>query len=150
MSVLRKRRRVERPRPSAVPSATALAEMTALAREARAQARAPYSRFAVGAALRTRTGEIVTGCNIENASFGLSVCAERVAIWKAVSEGLTDFEAIVIVSAARGPTPPCGACRQVLWECCGDIAVRMVNLRGRSRTVRLRTLLPQPFDASQL
>ncbi len=126
------------------------ATMTALAREARERARAPYSRFPVGAALKTRTGEIVTGCNIENASYGLSMCAERVAVWKAVSEGLAGFEAITIVTAAKRPTPPCGACRQVLWESCGDIAVHMVTLAGRARTLRLSELLPLPFDASGL
>ncbi len=78
------------------------------------------------------------------------MCAERVAVWKAVSEGLTDFEAIAIVSAAKQPTPPCGACRQILWEYCGDIAVHMATLTGRSRTARLHELLPLPFDASGL
>ncbi len=126
------------------------AAMTALAREARGHAQAPYSRFRVGAALKTRSGEIVTGCNIESASYGLSVCAERVALWKAVSEGLRDFESIAIVTAARQPTPPCGACRQVLWEYCGDIVVRMTTLSGRSRTLRLRQLLPLPFDEGRL
>jgi len=129
---------------------SAPAELLALAREARERAHAPYSRFAVGAALKTHAGEIVTGCNVESASYGLSVCAERVAVWKAVSEGLAGFEAITIVSAAAQPTPPCGACRQVLWEYCGDIVVRMVTLSGRARTRRLRQLLPLPFDASQL
>jgi cytidine deaminase len=133
-----------------LPRERALTAMTALAREAREHARAVYSRFRVGAALKTQTGEIVTGCNIENASYGLSVCAERVAVWKAVSEGLTGFQAITIVSAAREPTPPCGACRQILWEYCGDIAVHMANLTGRSRIVWLRELLPTPFDASRL
>jgi cytidine deaminase len=133
-----------------LPRKQTLTAMTALAREARERARAPYSRFKVGAALKTRAGEIVTGCNIENASYGLSVCAERVAVWKAVSEGLTAFEAIAVVSAAQQPTPPCGACRQILWEYCGDIAVHMANLAGRSRTVRLSELLPIPFDASRL
>jgi cytidine deaminase len=133
-----------------LPRKQAPTAMITLAREARERARAPYSRFKVGAALKTRTGEIVTGCNIENASYGLSVCAERVAVWKAVSEGLTGFEAIAIVSAAEQPTPPCGACRQILWEYCGDIAVHMANLTGRSRNQRLRELLPLPFDASRL
>jgi len=124
--------------------------MTALAREARRRARAPYSRFAVGAALRTRTGEIVTGCNIENATYGLTLCAERVAVFKAVSEGLTEFDAIVVVAGGKRPASPCGPCRQILWELCGDIVVRMVDLKGRSRTTRLRHLLPMPFDDADL
>jgi cytidine deaminase len=128
------------------PSPTSLAEMARLAAEAREHAHAPYSGFRVGAALKTSAGEIVTGCNVENASYGLSLCAERVAVVKAVSEGLGSFTAIVIVADAPRPTPPCGACRQILWELCGDIWVRMVDLGGRSRTLRLGELLPLPFD----
>jgi cytidine deaminase len=135
------------PRTRRRPSRTALAEMAHLAREARERARAPYSRFRVGAALRVVTGEIVTGANIENASYGLSMCAERV---KAVSESLTDFDAIVVVADGPRPTAPCGPCRQILWELCGNLTVHMVNLRGRSRTVRLRELLPHPFDDQSL
>jgi cytidine deaminase len=124
--------------------------MTALAREARERARAPYSRFGVGCALKTRAGEIVTGCNIENASYGLSMCAERVAVFKAVSEGLEGFDAIVVVAGGKRPASPCGPCRQILWELCGDILVHMVDLRGRSRSTRLGKLLPLPFDESDL
>lgn len=127
-----------------------LVAMTALAREARQRARAPYSRFAVGAALKVRSGEIVTGCNVENASYGLSMCAERVAVFKAVSEGFTEFDAIVVVAGGKRPTPPCGACRQILWELCGDILVRMVDVEGRSRSTRLRALLPLAFDGGDL
>ena len=134
------------PRTRRRPSPTALAEMARLATEAREHARAPYSRFRVGAALRIDTGEIITGCNIENASYGLSMCAERVAVFKALSEGLTGFDAIAIVADAARPTPPCGPCRQILWELCGNVTVHMVNLKGRSRTLRLRELLPFPFD----
>jgi cytidine deaminase len=133
-----------RPRPSA------LASMVALAREARERAHAPYSRFKVGAALKTRAGEIVTGANVENASYGLSMCAERVAVFKAVSEGLSDFDAIVVVAGSKRPPPPCGACRQILWELCGDVLVHMVSLEGASRTVRLRELLPLPFGEDHL
>jgi len=124
--------------------------MTALAREARTRARAPYSRFAVGAALRARSGEVVTGCNVENASYGLTMCAERVAVFKAVSEGITAFDAIVVVAGGKRPASPCGPCRQILWELCGDILVRMVDLKGRSRTTHLRALLPMPFDEADL
>jgi cytidine deaminase len=137
-------------RKAAAPSRAMLAAMAALAREARERARAPYSRFKVGAALKTRSGEIVTGCNIENASYGLSMCAERVAVFKAVSEGLGDFDAIAVVAGARRLAPPCGPCRQILWEYCGDLLVHMSDLRGRTRTMRLRDLLPLPFDAANL
>jgi cytidine deaminase len=132
------------------PTRSILAAMTALAREARERAHAPYSRFKVGAALKTRTGEIVTGCNIENASYGLSMCAERVAVFKAVSEGLDDFDVITVVADSKRITPPCGPCRQILWEYCGDVLVHMSDLRGRSRTMRLADLLPMPFDGGHL
>jgi len=127
-----------------------LAAMTALAREARERARAPYSRFKVGAALKTRTGEIVTGCNIENASYGLTMCAERVAVFKAVSEGLSDFDVVTVVADAKRLAPPCGPCRQILWEFCGDVLVHMDNLRGERVTRRLAELLPLPFDRNNL
>ncbi len=131
-------------------SLAVLAALAAFAREARERAQARYSGFKVGAALETSQGEIVTGCNIENASYGLSMCAERVALFKAVSEGLTDFRAIAIVAASKRLTPPCGPCRQILWEYCGDIAVHLADLQGHSRTLRLRELLPLPFDAGHL
>ena len=124
--------------------------MAALAREARELAHAPYSGFKVGAALKTRAGEIVTGCNLENASYGLTMCAERVAVFKAVSEGLSDFEAIVVVADSKQLTAPCGPCRQILWEFCGDILVHMSNSKGRTRLMRLRDLLPLPFDGRSL
>jgi cytidine deaminase len=121
-----------------------------LARQARRRAHAPFSRFKVGAALRTRTGEVVTGCNVENASYGLTLCAERVAVFKAVSEGIRGFEAIAVVADSRRLTPPCGPCRQILWEFCGDLTVHMADLHGRTRTMRLSELLPFPFDRSHL
>ena len=132
------------------PSRTTLAEMARLAAEARERARAPYSGFRVGAALKTRTGQIVTGCNIENASYGLTICAERVAVFKAVSEGLDGFDTITVVVDASRLTAPCGSCRQILWEFCGNIWVHMVDLKGRSRTLRLSKLLPLPFDRRNL
>ena len=106
----KKKRPASRRRPAkrALPTRSMLAAMAALAREARERAHAPYSRFKVGAALKTRTGEIVTGCNIENASYGLSMCAERVAVFKAVSEGLDDFDVIAVVEVSMRITPPCG------------------------------------------
>jgi cytidine deaminase len=127
-----------------------LAELSQLARRARRRAVAPFSGFKVGAALRTRTGEVVTGCNVENASYGLTLCAERVAVFKAVSEGMRRFDAIAVVADSKLLTPPCGACRQILWEFCGDIRVHMSDLQGRTRTVRLSELLPFPFDRGHL
>ncbi len=127
-----------------------LRDLARLARSARARAHAPFSRFKVGAALRARSGEIVTGCNVENASYGLTLCAERVAVFKAISEGIQGFDAISVVAASPRLTPPCGSCRQILWEFCGDIWVNMGDLKGRSRTMRLAELLPFPFDDRNL
>jgi cytidine deaminase len=116
------------------------------AREARARARAPYSGFMVGAALETVDGQIVTGCNIENASYGLTVCAERVALLKALSEGHEAFTRIAVVADTAQATPPCGACRQLLWEYCGDIQVVLASLTGVKGRYQLSRLLPIPFD----
>jgi cytidine deaminase len=127
-----------------------LHELALLARRARKLAHAPFSKFKVGAALRTATGEIVTGCNIENASYGLTICAERTAVFKAVSEGMRRFEAIAVVADSPRITPPCGPCRQILWEFCGDIWVHMEDLKGRSLTMRMSEILPYPFDARNL
>lgn len=127
-----------------------LRDLIRLAAMARQKAHAPFSRFKVGAALRTRTGEIVTGCNVENATYGLTVCAERVAVWKAVSEGIRDFDAVAVVADSKRPTAPCGPCRQILWELCGDIWVHMAPVRGKVVTHRLSKLLPLPFDARNL
>ena len=129
-------------------SSAGAADLVRLAREARQRAHAPFSKFKVGAALRTREGEIVTGCNVENASYGLTMCAERVAVFKAVSEGLREFDAIAVVADAPRPTAPCGACRQILWEFCGDIEVTLTNLHGKTETLRLKDLFPRPFDDS--
>jgi cytidine deaminase len=132
------------------PDAPDLRALVRLARQARRAAHAPFSGFKVGAALRTRAGEIVTGCNIENATYGLTLCAERVAVFKAVSEGLRRFDAVAVVADAPRLAAPCGPCRQILWEFGGDIWVHMENLAGRSRTVRLAELLPMPFDSRNL
>jgi cytidine deaminase len=118
------------------------------ARAARENAHAPYSHFQVGAAAVTKSGRIITGCNIENASYGLTLCAERVAIFKAISEGERTFEAIAVVTDAAVLTPPCGACRQILWEFCGDAEVVLANLAGRTEVHRMSALLPKPFDSS--
>jgi len=116
------------------------------ARAARLGALAEYSRFKVGAALETAGGEIITGCNIENATYGLTMCAERVAIYKALSEGHRDFRRIVVVADTAEPTPPCGACRQILWEFAGDVEVILANLEGVTARHEMRDLLPGPFD----
>src|SRR5436190_17599909 len=105
-------------------------ELVAKAAEARLRALAPYSGFKVGAAIEAADGRVYTGCNIENVSYGLSICAERVALWKALSEGAKDFRAMAIVSEADTLTSPCGACRQLLWEYCGDIAIHLHSLKG--------------------
>lgn len=124
--------------------------MIALARRARDFAFAPFSRFKVGAAIRTRDGRIYTGCNVENASFSLTLCAERVAIFKAISEGTREFTQVVIVTDAAKLTPPCGACRQVLWEFAPDAEVILANVRGRTRRMKMASLLPSPFDSRDL
>ena len=118
--------------------------------EARENALAPYSGFKVGAAIRTRDGRIYTGCNIENVSYGLSICAERVALWKALSEGGHEFSEMVIVTGADILTSPCGACRQLLWEYCGDITIYLHSLKGLNEQYRLADLFPYPFDNRSL
>ena len=127
-----------------------LQELARQARQARRRAHAPFSRFKVGAALRTTSGEIVTGCNIENASYGLTMCAERVAVFKAVSDGLRRFDAISVAVDSPRLAAPCGPCRQILWEFCGDIWVHMVDLGRKTLTVRMSELLPYPFDRRNL
>jgi cytidine deaminase len=118
--------------------------------EARENAHAPYSHFHVGAALQDAAGRVHTGCNIENATYGLTLCAERVAVFKAVSEGVRAFRRIAIAADTDRLAPPCGACRQILWEFCGDIEILLVNPRGQTESHRLKDLFPRPFDASLL
>jgi cytidine deaminase len=125
-------------------------ELVAHARSARAFAVAPFSGFSVGAALQTKAGRIYTGCNVENASYGLTVCAERVALLKALSEGERDFVAIAVAADASVPTPPCGPCRQLLWEFCGDIPIVLANLTSITGRHHLKDLLPLPFDSHVL
>ncbi len=122
--------------------------LIAAAKDARLNAHAPYSNFRVGAALRAASGRIFGGCNVENATYGLTVCAERVAIFKAISEGERGFDAIAVVTDAESLTPPCGACRQLIWEFCGDVPVILSNLKGKAETIRMRDLFPKPFDSS--
>jgi len=120
--------------------------LVAAARAAREHAVADYSHFKVGAALETDAGDIVTGCNIENASYGLTICAERTAIFKALSEGKRAFTRIAVVADTADPTPPCGACRQIIWEFCGDIEVILANTQQVTKTLQMKDLLPLPFD----
>ena len=123
----------------------------AAATKARENAHAPFSKFKVGAALRAKSGKIYGGCNVENASYGLTCCAERVAIFKAISEGERGgFDAIAVVTDTDVLTPPCGACRQLIWEFCGDVPVVMANPRGKVEIERSGQLLPHPFDASMI
>jgi len=117
---------------------------------ARANAHAPFSKFKVGAAIEDETGRIFTGCNVENATYGLTICAERVAVFKAISEGARKFTRIAVAADTEVLTPPCGACRQILWEFCGDAELTLVNLQGKTETFRLKELFPRPFDASFL
>ena len=123
-----------------------LPDLITKATEARERAIATYSGFKVGAALETNDGRIYTGCNIENVSYGLTVCAERVALWKALSEGAREFRQIAVVTDDTTATPPCGACRQLLWEYCGDVTVHLHSLKGPAAQYRLAELLPHPFD----
>ena len=124
--------------------------LIAAARTAREHAHAPYSNFRVGAAIRAKSGRIFTGCNVENATFGLTLCAERVAIFKAISEGERGFDAVAVVADTGALTPPCGSCRQILWEFCGDAEVILANLNGKVERYRMSALLPKPFDQSFL
>ena len=124
--------------------------LIAAAKQARENAHARFSNFKVGAGLRTSSGKIYGGCNVENATYGLTMCAERVAIFKAISEGERKFDAIAVVTDTDALTPPCGACRQLIWEFCGDVPVVMSNLKGKVEVIPMRELFPKPFDASNL
>lgn len=120
------------------------------ARDVRENAYAPFSEFKVGSAIETDDGEIVSGCNVESASYGLTVCAERVAIWKAISQGKRKIVKVAVVADTEDLTPPCGVCRQIIWEFGGDIPVVFANLNGKIETVQMRDLLPRAFDTKFL
>jgi cytidine deaminase len=126
------------------------AKLIEAARGAREKAFAPFSGFKVGAAVETREGRVFTGCNVENASYGLTMCAERVAIFKAISEGEREFARICVIGDAETLTPPCGACRQIIWEFCGDAEIILANLAGDVKTFQMSELLPEAFDAKFL
>lgn len=130
---------------------TKLEELIEAARSVREKAYAPYSKFKVGAAVETCEGKVYSGCNVENSSYGLTICAERAALAKAVSEGKRLFSRIVIIADTKIPVPPCGACRQVILELCGrDVLVVMTNLDGQVVSRSIEELLPLPFDKSLL
>jgi cytidine deaminase len=126
--------------------AETLQRLLAVARDVRLRAQAHFSGFKVGAALESPGGIITSGCNVENASYSLTICAERVALVKALSEGVTAFTRVVVVADTDAPTPPCGPCRQLLWEYAGDIEVIIANTTTTLGRYQLADLLPLPFD----
>ena len=128
-------------------SEESLQQLLETAKTARLQSIAPFSNFLVGAALKTADGKVYTGCNVESASYGLTVCAERVAIWKALSEGERDFIELAIVADTGSLTPPCGTCRQIIWEFAKSATIMLGNLRGETQIVSISELLPRAFDA---
>jgi len=117
------------------------------AKRARQQSVAPFSNFQVGAAVKTAAGKVYTGCNVESASYGLTVCAERVAIWKALSEGERQFTDLAVVADTETLTPPCGTCRQIIWEFARGARIVFANLEGKSEEFHIGDLLPRAFDA---
>ena len=127
-----------------------MSDLLQAALQVRENAHAPFSKFKVGAAIEDESGRIFTGCNVENATYGLTVCAERVAVFKAISEGARRFRRVAVAADTDVLTPPCGACRQILWEFCGDIEVILVNLQGKTEKFQMKDLFPRPFDASFL
>lgn len=120
------------------------------AKKAKRYSYSPYSRFRVGAALLASNGKIFTGCNIENSSYGLTICAERTAIFKAISEGVSSFRALAVVSDGEDFTPPCGACRQVLMDLAANIDFLMTDKKGNYKSLKLNVLLPYPFVKKNL
>ena len=128
-------------------SEDSLHSLVEIATASRLHSVAPFSNFLVGAAVRTESGKVYTGCNVESASYGLTVCAERVAIWKALSEGERQFTELAVVADTESLTPPCGTCRQIIWEFAKHATVVLANLRGQRETVSIKNLLPRAFDA---
>lgn len=124
--------------------------LIAAALKVRENAHAPFSKFKVGAAVEDIDGRIHTGCNVENATYGLTICAERNAIFKAISEGARKFRRIAVIADTDTLTPPCGACRQILWEFCGDVEIVLANLDGTTESLRMGSIFPRPFDSSFL
>ena len=128
-------------------SEESLQELLEKAKAARLRSIAPFSNFLVGAAIKTDEGKVYIGCNVESASYGLTVCAERVAIWKALSEGERNFTELAIVADTETLTPPCGTCRQIIWEFAKHATIVLGNLRGETQIVSIKELLPRAFDA---
>ena len=128
-------------------SEESLQELLETAKAARLRSIAPFSNFLVGAAVKTEEGKVYIGCNVESASYGLTVCAERVAIWKALSEGERHFTELAVVADTDTLTPPCGTCRQIIWEFAKNATIVLGNLHGESQIVSIRELLPRAFDA---
>jgi cytidine deaminase len=128
-------------------SEESLQQLIETAKLARLRSIAPFSNFLVGAAVKTDEGKVYTGCNVESASYGLTVCAERVAIWKALSEGERQFTELAIVADTESLTPPCGTCRQIIWEFAKNATIVLGNLRGETQIVSIKELLPRAFDA---
>ena len=120
-------------------------DLVSEARKARENAVAPFSKFKVGAALRTSEGKVYRGCNVENCTYGLTVCAERVALLSALAAGEREFTSIAVMTQSEKPGTPCGPCRQLMWEFCGDIDIVLANLTGQTRDFKLSQLLPEPF-----
>jgi cytidine deaminase len=132
-----------------LPAAT-IEQLILAARAVRERAYAPFSKFKVGVAIEDEGGAIYTGCNVENATYGLTMCAERVAVFKAISEGASKLVRVAVVADTEKLTPPCGACRQILWEFCGDADLILANLAGASERLRMSQIFPRPFDGSFL
>ena len=128
-------------------SEESLQELLEAAKAARLRSIAPFSNFLVGAAIKTNEGKVYIGCNVESASYGLTVCAERVAIWKALSEGERQFTELAIVADTDTLTPPCGTCRQIIWEFAKNATIMLGNLHGETQIVSIKELLPRAFDA---
>jgi cytidine deaminase len=145
-----RRVRARRIGPRRVHDASGEIDLIGAARRAREHADAAFSHFKVGAALEAGDGAVITGCNIENATYGLTMCAERVAMFKALSEGHRVFTRIAIAADTEAPTPPCGACRQILWEFGGNLEIQLANLHEEKGSYALKDLLPLPFDARLL
>jgi len=125
-------------------------ELIDAAKAARQNSYAPFSDFRVGAAIEMEDGTIISGCNVESASYGLTVCAERVAIWKAISDGKHNIKHLAVVADTEELTPPCGVCRQIIWEFGGNVPVILANLNGKRETVEMKELLPRAFDTKFL
>ena len=125
-------------------------ELIEAAKAVRENSYAPFSEFRVGAAIEMEDGSIIAGCNVESASYGLTVCAERVAIWKAISDGKHEIKHLAVVADTEDLTPPCGVCRQIIWEFGGNVPVTLANLNGKRETVEMKDLLPRAFDTKFL